>query len=605
MQKLFPLQGHSPSQTGPTNAQRRSSSIPGAAQSPAASSLAFSLLAKCGRGLALAFLLLFANVCVSQAQTIVERYGQLRVSGNRIVDKTGTAIQLRGMSLYWSQWVPKYYNYNTVKWLRDDWRVTVVRAAMAVDVGGYATNPAAEQAKVFTVIDAAISLGIYVIVDFHVHDAAAYRTQAQTFFRAVAQKYGASPNILYETWNEPLDVSWANVIKPYHQTLVSTIRQYDPDNIIILGTGFYSQRVDEAAANKVAGSNLAYTLHFYANTHNSGLRAAAQRALDNNAALFVTEYGTTDASGKGTVNEAETRNWYTFMDQNKISHANWSVADIPESSAALVSGASENGGWTTSQIKQSGLFVRSELRAKYPGTTTTPPATGTLANGRYRIVARHSGKVLGVAGGSTVDGADITQYTNSGATNQQWNVVSLGSGAYSIRAVHSGKAMDLSGSSTADGGDINQWTYSGGNNQRWRIESVGSGYYHIVSVASNKCVDVPGASTTDGVAINQWTCGTGSNQSFQFVALSAARTADTDQVDAGSNTSVYPNPSQSTFTVRELGAFTYSIIDGLGRVVDRGQGTNEVTVGQRLAAGLFVLRVQGANGVKTMRVSKK
>jgi endoglucanase len=574
----------------------------------AAANPAFALLGRAGRGLALAFLLLFANVCVSQAQTIVERYGQLRVSGNRIVDKTGTAVQLRGMSLYWSQWVPKYYNYNTVKWLRDDWKVTVVRAAMAVDVGGYATNPAAEQAKVFTVIDAAISLGIYVIVDFHVHDAAAYRTQAQTFFRAVAQKYGASPNILYETWNEPLDVSWANVIKPYHQTLVSTIRQYDPDNIIILGTGFYSQRVDEAAANKVTGSNLAYTLHFYANTHKDGLRATAQRALDNNAALFVTEYGTTDASGKGTVNETETRAWYTFMDQNKISHANWSVADIPEASAALVSGASENGGWTTAQIKQSGLFVRAELRAKYPGGgTTTPPSTGTVANGTYRIVARHSGKVLGVAGGSTADGADITQYANSGATNQQWNVVSLGSGAYSIRAVHSGKAMDLSGSSTADGGDINQYTYSGGNNQRWRIESVGSGYYHIVSVASNKCVDVPGSSTTDGVAINQWTCGTGANQSFQFVSVSAGRAAGTNQVEADRNAAaaVYPNPSEGAFTVRELGSFTYSISDGLGRVVDRGQGADEATVGRRLPAGLYVLRIQGANGVKTTRVTKK
>jgi endoglucanase len=510
------------------------------------------------------------------------------------------------MSLYWSQWVPKFYNYNAVKWLRDDWKVTVVRAAMAVDNGGYASNPAAEQAKVFTVIDAAISLGIYVIVDFHVHDAAAYRTQAQTFFRAVAQKYGNSPNILYETWNEPLDVSWSGVIKPYHQTLVSTIRQYDPDNIIILGTGFYSQRVDEAAANPVSGSNLAYTLHFYANTHKQSLRDQAQSALNRGAALFVTEYGTTDASGKGTVNEAETRTWWSFLDQNKISHANWSVADIPESSAALIEGASANGGWPTSQIKQSGLLVRGELIAKYPGggTTTTPPATTTISNGRYRIVARHSGKVLGVAGGSTADGADITQYTNSGSTNQQWDVVSLGSGAYSLRAAHSGKSMDLSGYSTVDGGDINQYTYSGANNQRWRIESVGSGYYHIISVHSNKCIDVAGASTADGAPINQWTCGTGTNQSFQFVLASSARIASTDQAYEEQSLSVYPNPSTSSFTVSEAGAFTYQITNGWGKVLEKGKGTNQASIGRNLPAGLYVLRLDGPSGTKTIKISK-
>jgi endoglucanase len=71
----------------------------------------------------------------SQTQTIVQKHGQLRVQGNRIVDASGAPVQLRGMSLYWSQWIPKYYTYNTVRWLRDDWKITVIRAAMAVNSG--------------------------------------------------------------------------------------------------------------------------------------------------------------------------------------------------------------------------------------------------------------------------------------------------------------------------------------------------------------------------------------------------------------------------------------------------------------------------------------
>ena len=68
---------------------------------------------------------------------------------------------------------------------------------------------------------------------------------------------------------QPLVASGARerFIKPYHEAVVAAIRQYDPDNVIILGTRTWSQRPDEAAANPVAGSNLGYTMHFYSCAH--------------------------------------------------------------------------------------------------------------------------------------------------------------------------------------------------------------------------------------------------------------------------------------------------------------------------------------------------
>ena len=51
---------------------------------------------------------------LSLAQTsVVEKHGRLSVEGNRIVDQTGDAVVLRGMSLYWSQWKGGFYNRNT------------------------------------------------------------------------------------------------------------------------------------------------------------------------------------------------------------------------------------------------------------------------------------------------------------------------------------------------------------------------------------------------------------------------------------------------------------------------------------------------------------
>ena len=95
--------------------------------------------------LALLVILLVSVCCVGtptpRRRPVVEKYGQLRVQGNRIVDRNGQAVQLRGMSLYWSQWIPKYYTYNTVRWLRDDWKITVIRAAMAVQLGRVCHEP--------------------------------------------------------------------------------------------------------------------------------------------------------------------------------------------------------------------------------------------------------------------------------------------------------------------------------------------------------------------------------------------------------------------------------------------------------------------------------
>jgi endoglucanase len=156
------------------------------------------------------------------------------------------------------------------------------------------------------------------------------------------------------------------VLKPYHEAVIDSIRKFDPDNIVIVGTRKWSQQVAEAAANPIERTNVAYALHFYANTHGQSLRDDAQKALKRGAALFVTEYGTTDATGDGMVNEAATREWWAFLDRNFIGHLNWSVADIRESSAALFPGASPDGGWTLSQIKPSGILVRDELRAKAP-----------------------------------------------------------------------------------------------------------------------------------------------------------------------------------------------------------------------------------------------
>ncbi|QIK79927.1 glycoside hydrolase family 5 protein [Sphingomonas piscis] len=295
------------------------------------------------------------------ARTPVQEHGALRVQGNRIVDQHGKHVVLRGMSLFWSQWQGKYYNRAVVRTLAKDWHADVVRAAMGVHSGGYLERPAAEMRKVEKVIDAAIAEGIYVIVDWHAHDPEP--KAAADFFARIARNYGRHPNIIYETYNEPLPKhGWAAVLKPYHNQVIASIRAADPDNLIVAGTRSWSQDVDEAAADPLADPNTAYTLHFYAGTHRQPLRDKADRAMKLGAALFVTEWGSTDANGNGNVDVAETRRWFDFMEKNKLSYLNWSIADKNESSAALLPGASPSGKWPDNMISQSGKLTRDQLR---------------------------------------------------------------------------------------------------------------------------------------------------------------------------------------------------------------------------------------------------
>lgn len=311
------------------------------------------------RGAIAALLLTFASA--AHAETPVERHGQLRIEGTRLIDAHGRPVTLRGMSLFWSQWIPRYYNEATIRRLRDDWGITVIRAALAVEHDGYLTHPAAETAKIEAVIDAATKLGLYVIIDWHAHQP--HPEEAAAFFGRIAAKYGDRPNILYETYNEPLpEHGWATILKPYHQHVLAAIRAHDPDNIAILGTRSWSQDVDEAAADPVAGTNIAYTLHYYAASHKQALRDKAQVALDRGAALFVTEYGTTQANGDDSIDASEAQIWWDWMEARGISYANWSIADKDEKSAIFRPGTATDGNWREEDITPSGVLVRAQLR---------------------------------------------------------------------------------------------------------------------------------------------------------------------------------------------------------------------------------------------------
>ena len=291
--------------------------------------------------------------------TLIDIHGLLEVNGNRIVNKNNEPVSLAGNSFFWSNdgWGgEKYYNSEVVSWLKEDWNTTIVRASMGVeDPGGYLDNKTANKDRVKIIIDAAIQEGIYVIVDWHSHHAEDYVDEAIIFFEEIASLYGDNDNVIYEIYNEPLDISWSETIKPYAISVISAIRAIDPDNLIVVGTPEWSQRIDLAAADPIIGfPNIAYTLHFYTVYHHQWLRDRASAALDDGIAIFVSEWGSIGYS----IVDTEANNWMTWCFTNKIIHCNWAVNDKEEEWSILVPGASTNGDWNDNDLTEAGKLAK-------------------------------------------------------------------------------------------------------------------------------------------------------------------------------------------------------------------------------------------------------
>ncbi len=304
----------------------------------------------------------------SCAGTPVGQNGRLQVIGNMLCNKQGEPIQLRGMILYDVLWGGDYINTGTFSRLRDHWGCTLIRAALYTEKDGHFRAPEGIP-KMKEAVAAAVDTGLYIIIDWHIlydGNPIKYKDQAIEFFREMAGLYKDVPNVLYEICSEPNgdDVTWAGVVKPYAREVITAIREIDPHNVILVGTPFWSQWVDTAADDPLQFTNIMYTCHFYAGSHYGDLRDRITAAMDKNAAVFVTEWGSTDHTGNGILYPEETYTWVDFMNEQQISWANWSLSSRPETSAVLKTTAAPDGDWKDSDLTESGLFVRSLMRGQ-------------------------------------------------------------------------------------------------------------------------------------------------------------------------------------------------------------------------------------------------
>ncbi len=291
----------------------------------------------------------------------VKKHGFLKVEGIQFIDQHNQPVILRGMSFGWHNFWPRFYNEGTVKWLYDDWKCSVVRAAMGVEPDkGYIKDPIGSKALIKKVIDASIKAGIYVIIDWHSHNI--NLNEAKVFFKEMAETYKDHPNIIYELFNEPDQETWPEV-KAYATEVIEVIRKIDKRNIIIVGSPHWDQDIQLPAEDPIKGfNNIVYSVHFYAATHKQWLRDKCDKALASGLPLFISESAGMEASGDGAINYEEWQKWIEWAEQHQISWVIWSVSDKDETCSVLKKSAPSEGNWKDSDLKESGILSRALLK---------------------------------------------------------------------------------------------------------------------------------------------------------------------------------------------------------------------------------------------------
>ena len=276
----------------------------------------------------------------------------------------GKEVQVRGMSMYWSLLpdATMFYSEAGVSSMVRDMKVEIIRLAIGTTenwggTAGFLKDPEGQRTLIKQAVQAAVKNDIYVIIDWHSHTATDQLEEAKQFFAEMAEAYGGYNNVIFEVFNEPTRQSWDEV-RDYANQVVAVIRQYS-DNLVLVGSPNWDQMPHVAIGKEVEDpkNNIAYTFHYYANTHSTWEMGNADKALAAGLPLFVSEWGTGNSDGKGVPDLAKNQRWQDWMNTNKLSSANWSASRINEGTAAFAQDATPE----SLVFSESGNLVKSYL----------------------------------------------------------------------------------------------------------------------------------------------------------------------------------------------------------------------------------------------------
>ena len=290
--------------------------------------------------------------------------GWLHTDGSILENEKNEPIQLHGLSSHGINWFSDVITKENMKYLKDNWNINVFRLAVYTSVGGdgYVFYPKDIDERISEIVDIAVDLDVYVIIDWHTledNNPQTYQNNAVAFFDKFSKKYSDIPNVIYEICNEPNgnDVTWVNNVKPYAESIIPVIRQNSPKSLIIVGTPSWCTDLKSVVNNPISFENVMYSCHFYSGSHGKELRNEIIYCQNNDIPIFISECGLTDASGNGLLYFDSFIEWIEFINLNNLSWTYWSFSNKFESSAILTEDYTNNQP-ISDYLTESGIFIK-------------------------------------------------------------------------------------------------------------------------------------------------------------------------------------------------------------------------------------------------------
>lgn len=139
--------------------------------------------------------------------------------------------------------------------------------------------------------------------------------------------------------------------------------------------------------------------------------------------------------------------------------------------------------------------------------------------GYYKIEAKHSQKVMAVAGALLVESASIIQWDWNNGDDQKFWLTEVEPGYYRLACKHSKKVVAIAGASNALGGGVIQFTWKNGQEQKFKITKTEGEYYKIEAKHSGQALAIGAGATHSGAGVIQWPYGGGADQQWKMTCV--------------------------------------------------------------------------------------
>lgn len=214
----------------------------------------------------------------------------------------------------------------------------------------------------------------------------------------------------------------------------------------------------------------------------------------------------------------------------------------------------------TIQAAHSGLYLADDggkvVQKKRASSDTQRWTAGFNGNGIV-FTNKSTGKRIAISGGKAKVGAKLVTAKAASKNAQRFRLVStrlVPDGLYEVSNTASGRLLDVAGGSTLDAANVQVFDRNKTAAQGWSIAYVDDGYYKIINEGSNKALDVVGASkdakanvrqyTYNKTAAQMWMPKMRTDGSIVFVNKSSFMYLEAAGKKNGSN--VYQDPKSST-----------------------------------------------------------